>query len=198
LFLRAAFFVLTAAAARLGEIELAAQQIAMQIWALLALALDSLEVAAQTLVGQALGAGFADSAQLAARRTLRWGTGVGCAAGVLVFALHDVIPHLFSDDPAVTSLASFLLLWVAISQPLGGPAFVFDGILVGSGDLKYLAKAMAAICLVMIIGEPIVLWLGGGMGWLWAVFIVFMVVRVVVLGRRAASNRWAITGATRH
>jgi putative MATE family efflux protein len=197
LFLRGAFFVLMAAAARLGEIELAAQQIAMQIWALLALALDSLEVAAQTLVGQALGGGSATTAQLAGRRTLRWGTGFGFAAAVVVLALHDVIPHLFSDDPAVTSLASFLLVWVAISQPLGGPAFVLDGILVGSGDLLFLARAMAAICLVMIIGEPIVLWLGGGMGWLWAVFIAFMVVRVVVLGGRAASNRWAVTGATR-
>ena len=198
LFLRGAFFVLTAAAARLGEIELAAQQIAMQIWALLALALDSLEVATQTLVGQALGGGSASDAQIAGRRTLRWGTGVGTAAGLVVLALHSVIPHLFSDDPAVTSLASFLLVWVAMSQPLGGPAFVLDGILVGSGDLVFLARAMAGICLVMIVGEPIVLWLGGGMGWLWAVFIAFMVVRVVVLGRRAASNRWAVTGATRH
>ena len=196
-FLRGAFFVLTAAAARLGEVELAAQQIAMQIWTLLALALDSLEVAAQTLVGQALGGGSAGGAQLAARRTLRWGTGVGCAAGVVVLALHNVLPSLFSDDPAVTSLASFLLVWVAISQPLGGPAFVLDGILVGSGDLGFLAKAMAAICLIVIVGEPIVLWLGGGIGWLWAVFTVFMAARVVVLGRRAMTNRWAVTGATR-
>ncbi len=48
---------------------------------------------------------------------------------------------------------------------------MLDGILVGSGDLRFLARAMAGICLVMILGEPIVLWLGGGMGWLWAVFI---------------------------
>ena len=79
-FLRGAFFVLTAATARLGEVELAAQQIAMQIWTLLALALDSLEVAAQTLVGQALGGGSPEARSSPARRTLRWGTGVGCAA----------------------------------------------------------------------------------------------------------------------
>ncbi len=95
------------------------------------------------------------------------------------------------------SLASFLLVWVAISQPLSGPAFVLDGILVGAGDLRFLARAMAAVCAIVIVGEPMVLWLGGGIGWLWAVFIVFMAARVVVLGRRAASNRWAVTGATR-
>ena len=198
LFLRGAFFVLTAATARLGEIELAAQQIAMQIWTLLALSLDSLEVAAQTLVGEALGGGLAARAHLAARRTLRWGTGVGFAAALLVLALHNVLPYIFTDDPAVISLASFLLVWVAISQPLGGPAFVLDGILVGSGDLRFLARAMAAISLIVIVGEPIVLWLDGGIGWLWAVFTLFMAARVLVLGLRAASNRWAVTGATRH
>ena len=193
LFLRGAFFVLTAATARLGEIELAAQQIAMQIWTLLALSLDSLEVAAQTLVGEALGGGLAARAHLAARRTLRWGTGVGFAAALLVLALHNVLPYIFTDDPAVISLASFLLVWVAISQPLGGPAFVLDGILVGSGDLNFLARAMAAISLIVIVGEPIVLWLDGGIGWLWAVFTLFMAARVLVLGLRAASNRWAVT-----
>ncbi|HMK12299.1 MAG TPA: MATE family efflux transporter [Acidimicrobiales bacterium] len=196
--LRGAFFILTAATARLGEVELAAQQIAMQIWTLLALSLDSLEVASQTLVGQALGGGSAGRAQLAARRTLRWGTGVGCAAALLTLALHGVIPHIFTDDPAVISLASYLLVWVAVTQPLGGPAFVLDGILVGSGDLRFLAAAMAGISMIVIVGEPIVLWLGGGIGWLWAVFTAFMAARVVVLGRRAASNRWAVTGATRH
>ncbi|HTN79168.1 MAG TPA: MATE family efflux transporter [Acidimicrobiales bacterium] len=195
--LRGAFFILTAATARLGEVELAAQQIAMQIWTLLALSLDSLEVASQTLVGQALGGGSAGRAQLAARRTLRWGTGVGCAAALLTLAFHSVVPHIFTDDPAVISLASYLLVWVAITQPLGGPAFVLDGILVGSGDLRFLAAAMAGISMIVIAGEPIVLWLGGGIGWLWAVFTAFMAARVVVLGRRAASNRWAVTGATR-
>jgi putative MATE family efflux protein len=195
--LRGAFFVLTAATARLGEVELAAQQIAMQVWTLLALSLDSLEVASQTLVGQALGGGSADRAQRAARRTLRWGTGVGCTAALLVFALHGWLPHIFSEDPEVVSLASYLLVWVAISQPLGGPAFVLDGILIGAGDLAFLARAMAAISVIVIVGEPIVLWLGGGIGWLWAVFTVFMAARVVVLGRRAMTNRWAVTGATR-
>ena len=129
---------------------------------------------------------------------MRWGTGVGFAAALLVLALHNVLPYIFTDDPAVISLASFLLVWVAISQPLGGPAFVLDGILVGSGDLSFLARAMAAISLIVIVGEPIVLWLDGGIGWLWAVFTLFMAARVLVLGLRAASNRWAVTGATRH
>ena len=57
---------------------------------------------------------------------------------------------------------------------------------------------MAAISLIVIVGEPIVLWLDGGIGWLWAVFTLFMAARVLVLGLRAASNRWAVTGATRH
>jgi putative MATE family efflux protein len=197
LVLRGAFFTVTAAAARLGEIDLAAQQIAFQIWAALALALDSLEVSAQTLVGEALGEGSRHDARRAARRTLRWGTAFGIGAGLFVLALAPFLAQLFTDDEAVVSLATFLLLWVAVSQPLSGPAFVLDGILVGAGDLRFLAGAMAAVCSIVLIGAPVVLALGGGIGWLWAVFTVFMAMRVVVLGQRAASDRWEVTGATR-
>jgi Na+-driven multidrug efflux pump len=116
---------------------------------------------------------------------------------VLVLVLRPFLAQVFSDDEAVVSLVTFLLLWVAISQPLSGPAFVLDGILVGAGDLRFLAGAMAAICSIVLIGAPAVLVLGGGMGWLWAVFTVFMAARLVVLGQRAAGDRWAVTGATR-
>ena len=183
LFLRGAFFVLTAATARLGEVELAAQQIAMQIWTLLALALDSLEVAAQTLVGR--GARWRARRAAHTRRApdLALGHGVGFAAARSSSSRFTTCCRTSSPTtppssrwPASCSCGS------RISQPLGGPAFVLDGILVGSGDLKFLAMAMAAISLIVIVGEPIVLWLGGGIGWLWAVFTVFMAARVVVLG----------------
>jgi putative MATE family efflux protein len=198
LVLRGAFFMVTAAAARLGEIDLAAQQIAFQIWAALALGLDALEVSAQTLVGQALGADSRDGAHRAARRTLRWGTLFGIGAGLFVLALRPFLAQLFSDDEAVVALATFLLLWVAITQPLSGPAFVLDGILVGAGDLRYLAAAMAAVCSIVLVGAPLVLALGGGIGWLWAVFTLFMAARLAVLARRATGDRWAVTGATRY
>ena len=75
---------------------------------------------------------------------------------------------------------------------------MLDGILVGAGDLRFLAAAMAAVCSIVLVGAPLVLALGGGIGWLWAVFTLFMAARLAVLARRAAGDRWAVTGATRY
>ncbi|MDT5222145.1 MAG: hypothetical protein QOF15_4250, partial [Mycobacterium sp.] len=56
-----------AVAARFGVAALAAHQVVLQLWTFLALMLDSLAVAAQALVGAALGAGDATHAKSVAR-----------------------------------------------------------------------------------------------------------------------------------
>ena len=75
----AAFTTAAAVAARMGDAQLAAHQIGFQLWILVALALDSIAIAAQTLVGSLLGAGDVDAAWVARpaaaalRRALRRG-----------------------------------------------------------------------------------------------------------------------------
>jgi putative MATE family efflux protein len=193
LFLRGAFFVLTAATAPRRDRARRAADRDADLDAARALTRLARGCRADAR-GEALGGGLAARAHLAARRTLRWGTGVGFAAALLVLALHNVLPYIFTDDPAVISLASFLLVWVAISQPLGGPAFVLDGILVGSGDL--LPRRACAISAHLIVGEPIVLWLGG-IGWLWAVPTSSW--RPCPRARaQDGEQRWAVTGNACH
>ena len=55
--LLAVFLVTTAIASRIGDTEVAAHQIAWQLWYFLALALDAVAIAAQAIVGRDLGAG---------------------------------------------------------------------------------------------------------------------------------------------
>ena len=55
--LRGVFLLAAAVAARLGDAELAAYQVTMQTWYLLALALDALAIAGQALTGRDLGSG---------------------------------------------------------------------------------------------------------------------------------------------
>ena len=61
--LRGVFLLAAAVAARLGDAELAAYQVTMQTWYLLALALDALAIAGQALTGRDLGSGDADRAR---------------------------------------------------------------------------------------------------------------------------------------
>jgi Na+-driven multidrug efflux pump len=104
---------------------------------------------------------------------------------------------VFSNDPRVLALAGFLLVHVAVLQPINGVVFVLDGILIGAGDLRYMAWAMVGAAAVFAAGGTYVLIAGLGIGWLWAAIGLFMVARLVGLGTRFRTGRWAVTGATR-
>ncbi len=195
--LRGAFLISTAVATRIGSVDVAAHQIAFEIWAFLALTLDAIAIAGQALTGRFLGAGDPATAREASRRMIEWGLLAGCVLGVAVFALRTMIPGWFSDDPLVTGLASFVLIFVALMQPLNGYVFTLDGILIGAGDLSFLAWAMIAALLVFTPLAMAVLAYGGGLGWLWGALLVFMGARAVCLGLRFAGDEWAVPGAER-
>lgn len=195
--LRASLLVATAVATRLGTVDVAAHQIAFEVWAFLALALDAIAIAGQAMVGRALGAGDAAGARGAGRRMIEWGLAFGVLVGAAVFALRTTLPHLFSGDPAVVGLTGFLLLWVAVLQPVNALAFVLDGILIGAGDMRFLAWAMAGAAAVFIPPAVAVGVLGAGIGWLWASLGLLMATRAVTLIARFAGDRWLVLGATR-
>lgn len=195
--LRGSFTVATAVAARIGPVALAAHQIAFEIWNFLALGLDAIAIAGQAMIGRFLGAEDVDRARSAGRRMLEWGLVAGVATGAVVAALHSVLPHVFTSDADVIAVASFLLLFAAAMQPINGVVFVLDGLLIGAGDLGYLAFAMVIGFVVFAPAALAVVVLGLGIGWLWAALVLFMVSRLVTLLIRWHGGRWAVTGATR-
>jgi putative MATE family efflux protein len=195
--LRAALVVATAVAARLGTVDLAAQQIAIEIWSALAFGLDAVAIAGQAMVGRALGAGDGAGARGAGRRMIEWGAVLGVVVGAGVLATRALLPHVFTGDPAVLDLAAFLLVWVALIQPLNGIAFVLDGILIGAGDMAFLARAMIGAAAVFIPPAVAVAALDLGIGWLWACIALLMATRAASLGVRFAGTRWVVLGAAR-
>jgi putative MATE family efflux protein len=195
--LRGAFVAATAVAARIGTTELAAHEIAWQFWNLLALVLDALAIAGQALVGRALGGGDALEARAVAARVVHWGLWLGVVLGVATATVAPVLPRVFSGDGAVRALATFLLLWVAVMQPINGVVFAWDGILIGAGDQRYLALAMAGAAALFVPAAVAVAWLGLGIGWLWAALVGFMAARMVPLSARGRRGAWAVPGAVR-
>ena len=195
--LRAALVLTTAAAARIGTEELAGHQVAFEVWSLLALVLDAIAIAGQAMVGRFLGAGDAAEARAAGQRMLTWGVGLGVVLGTVVVATHGVLPEVFSDDPAVVATAAGLLVAVGLLQPVNGAVFALDGLLIGAGDMGWLAVAMV----VSLVGYvPAVAWVLGadaGIDWLWAALGWFMVLRLVTLAVRWRTDRWAVVGAAR-
>ncbi|MEE1939546.1 MATE family efflux transporter [Streptomyces sp. TRM 70361] len=196
--LRAVLVIATAVAARLGDAEVAAHQIVLTLWTLLALALDAIAIAGQAIIGRYLGAGDAAGARAACRRMVRWGVVSGVVLGVVLVAVRPLLLPLFTPDTSVHDRLTPALLVVAVTAPVAGVVFVLDGVLLGAGDGPYLAWAML---LTLVLFAPVALAvpaLGGGLTALWwAVGGLAMAVRLVTLWLRARSGRWIVTGAVR-
>ncbi|MEU0171937.1 MATE family efflux transporter [Streptomyces massasporeus] len=195
--LRAILMIATAVAARLGDADIAAHQIILSLWSLLAFALDAIAIAGQAIIGRYLGAGDSQGARDACRRMVEWGIAVGVVLGVLVVITRPAFLPLFTSDPGVKDVALPALIIVALSQPISGIVFVLDGVLMGAGDGPYLAWAMLLTLAVFTPVALLVPVLGGGLTALWATMTLMMTVRLLTLWIRARSGRWIVTGATR-
>jgi putative MATE family efflux protein len=193
--LYACFLLAGAVAARSGEPSLAAHQIAFQLFALLALILDAVAIAGQILIGRSLGAGDAAGAAEAARRMIAWSVALGVLFGLALLALTDILPALFTPDPAVRERATALWPLFALMQPAAGAVFALDGILIGAGDTRYLAAAMALSALVFAVLALAALAGGWGVIGVWAALDAFILARLVTLWVRFSGRRWAVTGA---
>ena len=195
--LRAILMIATAVAARLGDSDIAAHQIILSLWNLLAFALDAIAIAGQAIIGRYLGADDAEGARQACRRMVEWGIAVGVALGVLVVLSRPLFLPLFTSDSTVKDVALPALVIVALSQPICGVVFVLDGVLMGAGDGPYLARAMVITLAVFAPIALLVPALDGGLTALWAAMTLMMVLRMLTLWLRTRSGRWIVTGASR-
>jgi putative MATE family efflux protein len=195
--LRAVLMIATAVAARLGDTDIAAHQIVLALWSLLAFALDAIAIAGQAIIGRYLGANDAEGARQACRRMVEWGIAAGVVLGVLVVVSRPLFIPLFTGDQAVQDTLLPALLVVAVSQPIAGVVFVLDGVLMGAGDGPYLAWAMLVTLVAFAPVALLVPSVGGGLTALWWAMTLMMTVRLLTLWWRARSGRWIVTGATR-
>ena len=195
--LRLSFIVAAAFAAAKGEASLGAHEIASQLFYFVALALDAIAIAGQAMVGTLLGANDAPRALSTGRRLVVWGIGLGVVASGLLLLVRPILPNLFTNDPAVIDKTLGVLLLLAIMQPLAGAVFALDGILIGAGDMRFLAYAMAANSIFFLGLLWIVQIVDGGLIGLWIALVLFIAARAVTLGWRIKGDAWIVTGAHR-
>jgi putative MATE family efflux protein len=189
--LQASFLAAAGVAARAGAASLGAHQIALQLFLFLALVLDAYAIAAQTLVGQALGRGAPDDARTTARRVSLWGLGTGFAVGLLLLVLRDPLLPLFTDDPAVIAQAEVVWWFLAGMQPVAGLVFALDGVLMGAGDVGYLRTLTVGAALVGFVPLSLLaLPMGWGLAGIWTGLTLFVVLRLVGTVVRVAGDRW--------
>jgi putative MATE family efflux protein len=189
--LQVSFLAAAGVAARAGAVALGAHQIALQLFFFLALVLDAYAIAAQTLVGQALGRRAPDDARATARRVSLWGLGTGVVVGLLLLGLRDLLLPLFTDDPAVVAQAEVVWWFLAGMQPLAGLVFALDGVLMGAGDVGYLRTVTIGAALLGFLPLSLLaLPLSWGLAGVWSGLTLFIVLRLVGVLVRVAGSRW--------
>lgn len=197
--LRAALMLTVFAAASHGTAVTAGYQVVFILYSTAAFALDALAIAAQALIGDALGARNAARAEAILKRTVFWGLVCGALIGAALAAASPILGYVFSSDPAVLASLPLALVVLGVSLPLHGYVFVLDGVLMGAGDARYLAWTS----LVNLVVYLPVLWLvtvtvpSGAFALiaLTASFAVwFMLARACTLGLRARGGKWVRLG----
>ncbi|MFC7955874.1 putative efflux protein, MATE family [Rhodococcoides kroppenstedtii] len=195
---QACFLSAVAVASRFGAGAVGAHQVVLQLWNLTALMLDSLAIAAQSLVGAALGAARRAAAVRVARDVTAWSVGFAVVLAAVFAGLVGPLPRVFTADESVlTSIDSVWWIFVAI-VPIAGVVFALDGVLLGAGDAAYLRTATL---LSALVGFLPMIWLALVLDWglpgIWVGLAVFVTLRAAAVVHRTLSGRWTVTGADR-
>lgn len=158
-----AFQLSTLLAGRLGESELAAHTIALNLASLTFMLPMGLSLGAATRVGNLVGAQQPDKAAHAARLSLAMGAGIMVASGVLFVTARNVMGYLYTEDMVVIALSASIL-------PIAGAFQVFDGIqVVGGAILRGVGSTRPAAVFNLLgyyaLGIPLGVGLTFGLGW---------------------------------
>lgn len=189
----AGLFAITAAAARIGELTAASHQVLWQTFLLLAFLLDGFAIAAQSMVGSALGRGDESGARSVVRDLLRWGVGVGVALAVAIMVLERPFVRLFTDDPAVIDKLGQVWFLLALVTAIGAIAFLLDGVGMGAGDFAYLRTWTLIPAVLGGVLAQVGASLGAGLTWLWICMVLIMVGRSGALLLRLRGTTWLHT-----
>ncbi|WP_425410863.1 MATE family efflux transporter [Hyphococcus sp.] len=168
-----------------GDVTLAANQVLLQLFLFTGLALDGTAIAAESLVGRALGARDKTRAESrytsAVRRTFIVALIAAAAFSALYGFAGGAIITLLTPDGMIREAANTFMPWVVISPIIVVAGFQLDGIFVGATRSRELRDAIIISTIVFLPGS---LWLASLFGnhGLWAAFSVYFLLRAMALG----------------
>ncbi len=195
------FIVTALLIGRIGELEVAAHQIAINVASLCFMVPFGLAEATTVRVGHAVGAGRGSHG---VRRAALAGAALALVTQALsatvLLAGHDAIAAVYTRDLAVASLAGTLLLLAAAFQFPDGIQVLSAGALRGLKDTR--VPMFIAAFAYWGVGMPLGAGLGLGLGWgpkgMWLGLIAGLLVAAVLMARRflRSSRREALVGVT--
>lgn len=166
-----------------GDGVLAANQVLLQFLMITSYGMDGFAFAAETLVGQAVGAGRRDALRQSAKMAGLWGLILGAVSAVGFALFGGDIIDVMTTSQQVRAEARSYLPWMVAMPLLSAAAWIFDGIFIGATatrDMRnmmlvsFVVYAVAAIALVPTLENH----------GLWMAFLLSFVARGITLGAR--------------
>jgi multidrug resistance protein, MATE family len=179
--LEACFVTFTLAGASLGDIPFAANAILMNLLTMSAYGLDGFAMAAEIMVGKAVGARDRAAFRVAIRDSTVWAAVLAILGAALFFFAGPALIGLFTSHEDVRRMAAVYLPWLALSPLLGVWCFQLDGIYIGATRTAEMRNGM----ILALAGFMLALWLllpRWGNDGLWLTLMVFYVFRMTTLG----------------
>ena len=161
--MRIGMIIFTRIVTGLGEVNLTTHQVCMNIQSLSFMTGQAFAVSSTTLVGQSLGKVRPDMAEHYSRRCRRLGLYV--AIFLMLYNGNLYVNGVVDMEKAqVVVLGSFIMLFVAVLQPIQSSQFILAGALRGAGDTRSTALITLITMLIVrpIIGYLFVQWIGWG------------------------------------
>lgn len=176
----AAVGMFTIQGARMGELVLAANGILIIFQHFLAYGLDGFAHAAESLVGNAVGARDKTALRSAVKSSTQMALVVSLGYVAIFLLFGDAIISVITDLPDVRLTTQQYFGWVIISPIVSVWAFQLDGIFIGATRAKDMRNAMLVSFLIYLLLVLYLVPLLGNHG-LWLAFTMFMIARGVTL-----------------
>ena len=164
-----------------GDVQLAANQVLLQFLFITAYALDGFAISAETLVGQALGAGNHTALRRSASLTSFWGLVTVIILSLVFWAFGGAIIDLMTTAPDVRAEARVYLVYMIVAPVLGVASWMLDGIFIGATRTRDMRNMMALSFIVYAVSIAVLVPLFGNHG-LWLSLLISFVARGVTLG----------------
>jgi putative MATE family efflux protein len=171
-----AYFSMAVAATRLGTINAASHQVAMQIFWFISFFADPLSMSAQSLIAKERTS--PQSAKRWAWMLITNGLTLSVILAAIVAGLLQFGSGLFTTDPLVQAGVRALAPHSAAAMVICGVMMIFDGISLGAGTFRHLPAAvgvgMGTVLSVLWYGGRS----GGGLSAVWWALIAFYAARL--------------------
>ncbi|HTN61827.1 MAG TPA: MATE family efflux transporter, partial [Devosia sp.] len=174
--LMGAYAWFAAQGSRMGEVTLAANALLLNLLMVIGFFLDGIAQAAEQLTGKAVGANWRPAFNSAYGLSLQWGLILAGGLGLLWYFGGPYAVGFMTTNEAVRQAAQDYLWIAALCALTFMPAFVFDGILIGT-TLNGVMRDGMAVSLVVFIAAAVLLERAWGNLGLWGAMHVWFIAR---------------------